>query len=370
MKLVLKERVSKTISSLFESYTTFSRVNKIRYNTIYIDCTFTSRIRRNTKYTAQNIYVNDFDYIQRDQLIEKFDGGIKIKNQHSTTLAVIIKEREAIILNKYLIYFYNKQQGIKLFFEKFEDIIENMIVTNPVLLGTDPEFEQNRGARKYKPVRTSVKYSTKAPIGRDGSGNQIELRPGIGQDENDITEKLRSLILRCPHMGVIGDKYPLGFHIHFGLNPKLRRSSNYEAISYAMDYFLGSLLINTSGYARSGYKMLTAYEGKSYGFEYRSLPSSILISPELTRIVFKVARNVALYMIHNALDIDENSKATKDEYMIIAGLTEEEYELLTRFPRWWSENRMKNPVINYIWIYNDDVYARDVKKKINNVVLV
>jgi len=157
-----------------------------------------------------------------------------------------------------------------------------------IKLGCDPELEQLASPSGYTVVSPTVNHSTSTEIGVDGAGSQIELRPGAYTTPESIVTKIKTLIEQLPPVGIVGDRFPLGGHIHIG-GIKYSR----EAIKL-LDDFIGKLSAKTSGDARGSYKHLGAYETKSYGFEYRSPSSTWLHNPEIARITFKLTKQLMI----------------------------------------------------------------------------
>lgn len=166
-----------------------------------------------------------------------------------------------------------------------------------IKLGCDPELEQLASPNGYTVVSPTVNHSTSTEIGVDGAGSQIGLRPGAYTTPENIVTKIKALIEQLPPVGIVGDRFPLGGHIHVG---GIKYSK--EAIKL-LDDFIGKLSAKTSGDARGSYKNLGAYETKSYGFEYRSPSSTWLHNPEIARITFKLTKQL-MVLGHSAGGIE------------------------------------------------------------------
>src|SRR3972149_329303 len=166
-----------------------------------------------------------------------------------------------------------------------------------IKLGCDPELEQLASPNGYTVVSPTVNHSTSTEIGVDGAGSQIELRPGAYTTPENIVTKIKTLIEQLPPVGIVGDRFPLGGHIHVG-GIKYSR----EAIKL-LDDFIGKLSAKTSGDARGSYKHLGAYKTKPYGFEYRSPSSTWLHNPEIARITFKLTKQL-MVLGHSAEGIE------------------------------------------------------------------
>ncbi|MEM1724556.1 MAG: hypothetical protein QXW71_02110 [Thermoplasmata archaeon] len=218
-----------------------------------------------------------------------------------------------------------------------------------IKIGADVEFEELRNWSDYSPIRTNIERSLYSEIGVDGSGDQIELRPKPTLSAIGLVRNLRKLIARlnCP-ISVLGDRFPLGAHIHFELPKELKKELMVRKICRILDEFLGKQLIELSGDARGNYKQLTAYELKDWGFEYRTLPSAILLNPKIARIVFKIAKNVVEYFIAHK-EIEVNDELTYRDYRKFARLTKSEYQAFIDFVRSYWET-YKGLAINENWV--------------------
>jgi len=173
-------------------------------------------------------------------------------------------------------------------------------------LGMDPEFELYRGGRIVNASRhwISQDYAS-GNIGLDGSGMQIELRPNPAIGPDDLVRNVHGLFRdfmaanSSPprDLGIQGNRYPLGAHIHFGLKPRIQegnRERDVHKFVSILDWALGGIILPLSGRARkeSYYYSLGGLRVNDHGFEYRSLPSAIFVSPTVLRVVLKVCWNL------------------------------------------------------------------------------
>lgn len=231
-----------------------------------------------------------------------------------------------------------------------------------VSIGADPEFEELEIPSEYSPTSTSISGNENSEIGRDGQGDQIELRPEPAKNPALLVRNIKKLINRINvPLSVKGDGFPLGAHIHFSLPEKMRRKPYIMHLCTILDDFLGKKLIDFSGKARGNYKRLSAYESKPWGFEYRSLPSAYLLNPKIAYIVFKIAKNVVQRTVQYG-SLEYNDPPANEDYIKIAGLNEKEYEIFENFIREYSNYR--GEAINANWgkpvkpelkiIFNDD----------------
>ena len=185
-------------------------------------------------------------------------------------------------------------------------------------LGTDPEFEHLSDWETYNPIRTTIPGSTQSKIGKDGSGEQIELRPQAESTAQKLVKNLRELIKDCPSMSTRGDIYPLGGHIHFGgvVNPDGKKVGNYEEVGprggrlgwhtynptgqliSALDDFIGKPTSWANGFARSHYRGLGKFELKPYGFEYRSPSAAWMDTPDVAKFTLQLAKGIIVTATH------------------------------------------------------------------------
>lgn len=201
-----------------------------------------------------------------------------------------------------------------------------------VIVGADPEFELVCCDGSIEYADKIVSGGCSSAIGVDGAGEQVELRPAPGKP-HEVVKNLKGLFqefnARYKNMAlsVSGNVYPLGGHIHIGLGKPF--SPPYSMLK-VLDDFLGRPLIGLSGRARGGYKNLSTWESKDWGFEYRPLPAAYLLKPEICRIVLKIAQNVCDCFI-NKDQFEYNSPPEKEDYIKIAKLTEREFGIFKNF---------------------------------------
>lgn len=206
-------------------------------------------------------------------------------------------------------------------------------------IGADPEFEQLSSDRSYKVIRSTF-TGTSSPIGCDGSGCQIELRPKPSATPEGLVKNIRDLIKRISIRGipisVKGDIFPLGCHIHFGVPNEFSSEKNFNIMARLLDEFLGKLLIELSGKERKQYKALTAYRSQLWGFEYRTLPSAVLLNPKIAYIVLKTAFNLINKILEKG-ELTVKIPPTYEEYRELCGLSLDEYEYLMNFVNEYRE---------------------------------
>lgn len=196
-----------------------------------------------------------------------------------------------------------------------------------ITIGADPEFEVYGRNGTVVEAFTSVKDFDCGQIGRDGDSNcgaQVELRPNPGKDVVELIENIRGLLCAWVSnypsnaLGVAGNTFPLGGHIHFGFDNgwyynKHPQVDDLYFFSLVLDFFFGRVLFNLNGGARinSGYGILAdsddAVRVQDWGFEYRVPPVSYYVHPEFCRIVLEAAYSLAdKFWNHDGVDVPDN----------------------------------------------------------------
>jgi uncharacterized protein (DUF2141 family) len=201
------------------------------------------------------------------------------------------------------------------------EIIAAPVHNTPITLGTDPEFEVIRNKNVIQPP--SYYRGTNNPIGLDGAGMQIELRPAPSSDPHEVIENMKRLFreLKDP-VTVLGNRYPLGGHIHIGVGAAYRPSND---LLFLLDYFLGKPTIELSGRARDHYKRLSAYEHKNWGFEYRTPPAAIFFTPRFCELALKICQNVtSCYISERTMKVSQ-PYPLKEDYQNYCDFTELDY---------------------------------------------
>ena len=223
---------------------------------------------------------------------------------------------------------------------KENNIKEEVTIT----LGCDPEFEIFDEANALLLASGVGFKSYSKQIGCDGSGNQLELRPKPHTDPQKVVKNIKNLLKKLRDRNFIlkfsGDVLPLGGHIHIGgIEPT-------PAVIELLDDFVGKRTIGLSGGARSNYKKLGSFEAKPWGFEYRTPPAAVFATPEMTRIVLKIVKNVLGYFLSNG-EIEYNIYTDKKDYMKFCKLTTKEYDYFENFIKNYST--MKNNSLFACW---------------------
>jgi len=160
-------------------------------------------------------------------------------------------------------------------------------------LGADPEFEMIEdfkvasAARVLGILDAYGDYASEehAEIGTDGNSNILEIRPEPASNVDSFINNSLVLLKRIASnydnatLSSIGEKYPLGSHIHFNIQP----DPNFIGL---LDTVLGIPFVNLNSpvRVRNGYTGLSSIETKEYGFEYRSV-SGLWTNPEILKTV-------------------------------------------------------------------------------------
>lgn len=221
-------------------------------------------------------------------------------------------------------------------------------------LGADIEFEVGETIN-YKPVFAgnlieyrSVRSLLRRKVGLDGSQNVIEIRPSAGTEHElfKSTQKLiRKALKKFKVLYTAGDVYPCGTHIHFSIPKYVKKFYDTELYMFkiikGMDAIAKEIL--SYGGARGIYRNLSNTRHKPYGFEYRSLPSIIMTTPEIYQKVLNyIALVVKETIFTDVFDIpihpyEKEEKQHLQEEIIqdIKNLTLEPYYSIAY---WWDEN--------------------------------
>jgi len=261
---------------------------------------------------------------------------------------------------------------------------------NTFTIGADPELEISESYHLYNPI-PQTKYNDSddediTPYGRiscDGSTFQLELRPNPSYSISELVNNIKELIqvIKTP-VSVIGDRYPLGFHIHFGIS--IKNEDDIETIVKALDDFLGRRFIELSGKARGSYKKLGTYRLQPWGFEYRTLPSAIMLEPYILRIVLKLAYLLVKQLLNKSYleyKVDLKGLPLDNEYLKF--LKPKELAYMLYFIQNYNKLKKLNPTINKNWveatngilatqkfdfhiIFNDDWLRPEIKTYILN----
>jgi len=189
-------------------------------------------------------------------------------------------------------------------------------------LGADPEFGL---IDDYGALRKAEDFydSLHDPVGCDGSGDQLELRPKPGSITT-VIKSLRELLEEVSEEFDIGFEpdYSYGGHIHFGYGMPMIPSEGFLEV---LDDFLGEKTKDLV--ERYDYGELSDYETKNWGFEYRTPSAAIFSNPEIARISLKIAKLIGERVGET---IVYNYPPTKEDYIKL-GLTDDQAEYFLTF---------------------------------------
>ena len=174
------------------------------------------------------------------------------------------------------------------------------IGADPELLIVNPDTLNIQRADQFLSERMNAK------VGCDGCSTVAELRPSPATDAFGLTKNIKRLITNAQHKvgnnvlvsgsGYFNDSYgnsgyPIGGHIHFSMYPTVNLIKSFDVMSI----FLMQLEQKKPFKARqkSSYGKLGATERKSYGFEYRTMPSW-LSTPEQSVNTLAAFHTIAL----------------------------------------------------------------------------
>jgi len=154
------------------------------------------------------------------------------------------------------------------------------------------------------------KYHPLAQIGCDGHSETAEFRPKAGSIDQHIGN-LKNILIAVNKFNdtkvvTSGNNLALGCHIHFGftnLNSAISIKKNLIAdkVSSILGNKIYPLVKRLNGSARGSYANSTAYETKSYGFEYRAFPASIYCCPQLFKYILRISICVVDLVIKKAM---------------------------------------------------------------------
>ena len=214
-------------------------------------------------------------------------------------------------------------------------IVSNEKLTiNEVTVGCDPEFELIADGDVLEASQV-ISEGTRAKIGCDGAGDQVEIRPDANSQPIQVTQNIRKLIKtfseKYPDLDLTdaGDTYPLGGHIHIGIGISYMPD---KKLIELLDDFIGKPTINLSGDARSDYKQLGQVRSQPHGFEYRSTPASVFQEPAISCIVMKLAKNLTTKFLREQT-LKYNSKPTIEDYVKVGGLSNQQAKYFMEFIR-------------------------------------
>lgn len=330
--------------------TLYFREHKNNMCCFYVAFPFPNQINDCMESFKTGVTMSDFCYYTEppSHQFEPTEPFIKIMSQR-TAIGYYIPSRNVLLLRDFTHYRDSTLNFCLNMFPKIMEVIEK--VSDPVMekenefkitFGADPEFcfwkndqvvpAHDLLVKKYQPTVSLCDSSVE--IGTDGNSSTGELRPKQADSADGLHKNIQSLLKKIYddfpeyEMDCVGNKLPLGFHIHFG-NIYFGKENALNFVK-VLDYYLGNIFLPLSGIARGSYSKMSAMEYKNYGFEYRSLPAIIMHHPEILKIVLKLCENLAKSFIVFEKDFLIKMKSPKKlEYLEF--ITNEEYKKLIKF---------------------------------------
>lgn len=217
------------------------------------------------------------------------------------------------------------------------EVTKSRIVTT-LRVGADPELELY--SRKLEYVRAGDYFPFEGEIGTDGAPNVLELRPGPGENGEDLARNVAGLLEKVWERGFVptpySRRYPTGGHIHLGASEReacRTVKAHAQKIVCVVDDLIGELLLEASPPARrnSNYNERRALEGKPYGFEYRTPPSTILATPYLFMATAQLLLEVGAWVLEHDGALDQSAVPKPVEAAL--GLFRHAYRVAERM-RW------------------------------------
>jgi hypothetical protein len=194
-------------------------------------------------------------------------------------------------VNANTIDFFKRLNDLMITELEWPAIKEKTVLPRISVIGTDPEFELILNGD----VVRARDYFDDYEIGHDGAGTQLELRPNPTDNIEKLIANIKTLFEKVTKqafaIGTAGNSVAIGSHIHFG-GINYLPFPDYHFIKI-LDSWLYEKLAILNGAARDHFATPGAQRRKSWGFEYRSLPSGIFAHPILAKAVFKLAKCLA-----------------------------------------------------------------------------
>lgn len=200
-----------------------------------------------------------------------------------------------------------------------------------VKYGSDPEFEL-LDSETLTPLCAAAipdyfrpRNWTSSPIGLDGEGNQIELRPAAANTPEELADKIKELLKTCPYpLGFTGNRYACGCHIHVGVGQSYMPP---EDLLNLFHLFLGKPAKVLNGQARRDYARLDyrPLEVKPHGFEYRSAPAAIIQTPRFFALCARIIGRLTEHYISGDV-IEVNDTPDFEDYFNFCGFSLDDYK--------------------------------------------
>ncbi len=173
-------------------------------------------------------------------------------------------------------------------------------------IGCDPELVARKNGVF---VNASDYFKFNSSFGLDGNNDICEIRPGYAESPIELTAKIKT-VLEYGHekepeleflSGQYSSGYPLGGHLHLGIEPTTPLINALDTVIYALSDCIDDLEQRTKRQS-TGYGARYAFRKKDYGMEYRT-PGSWLISPAVTLVTFTLTKLTVIATLEDKLDL-------------------------------------------------------------------
>lgn len=191
-----------------------------------------------------------------------------------------------------------------------------------VKIGLDVEYELYKDgtivdAKDYFP-------SLRKEIGMDGYQHQLELRPKPSNTPEELTDNLQRLMNEVYKEGFTietkGSVWPIGAHIHF-------EEFKDDTFMEILDTWVADKVCHLNGEARGHWQGYSEYRytDTHWGWEYRSLPSTVTKDRETCLTIFRLIYGLANDYYH---DNEIPLIPEKNDYLVY--LSPNEYRIFHR----------------------------------------
>ena len=187
-------------------------------------------------------------------------------------------------------------------------------------------------SRIYSP-NNEIKNILHTRVGLDRCRRCVELRPKPSNNVDDVIKNIASLVKRIHKRGMLLSVWsleePIGGHIHIGSldknNPLIGDLIYpFNNLVKLLDRFIGKPTQVLNPNNRDGtqsnrygytYGNLSDARNKEHGFEYRTPPAAIFLTPNILRMCLQIAQNLATkYFNFETISIGEEKNINLSEY--------------------------------------------------------
>jgi len=198
-----------------------------------------------------------------------------------------------------------------------------------ITLGADPEFILKEFGGDM--VSASEVYnSINDPIGCDGEGEQLELRPAPAESPQQVVKHIHDLLKQVANDGfevsTDTDTYPIGGHIHVGIGKEISPSQDLLRV---FDDFLGAPTQYLT--YRGTYGHLSSYRTQPWGFEYRTPSAAVFAHPKMAEISLKIMKSLVEHAIQEKEIEYDDIRPSVDDYINICKLTPDEATFFIKY---------------------------------------